>query len=153
MVSSDKDLAQLVGDRCELLDFARGVRYGPAEVEERFAVRPEQMVDLLALAGDRVDNIPGVRGVGAKTAAVLLAHFGSLESLYERLEEVESLALRGTRSLRRRLETQRDWAFLSKRLAQIATEAPLSVEVEQLALRGANVAQIEGLLGRGDSPK
>ena len=95
VVSGDKDLAQLVGDGVTLYDFAREERLGPAEVMERFGCRPEQVAELLALQGDAVDNIPGVPGVGKKTARALLAAFDDLDDLYARLDEVPDLALRG----------------------------------------------------------
>ncbi len=148
VVSSDKDLAQLVGPRCELYDFARGARYGPEEVLEKFAVPPDRLADLLALAGDSVDNIPGVSGVGPKTAAALLGHFESVEDLYERLDELEGLPIRGAGPLRRRLESQRECALLSKRLAVIATEAPVRADLEQLKLDGADRGRVGALCER-----
>ncbi len=148
VVSSDKDMAQLVGDRCELYDFAKGTRYDAEGVAGKFSVRPEQIVDLLALAGDSVDNIPGVRGVGPKSAVALLERFGALEDVYERLAEVEELPLRGARSLRRKLEDQREEAFLSQRLAAVSHEAPVAADLDELRLDGARAARVDGLFGR-----
>ncbi|MFW6175379.1 MAG: 5'-3' exonuclease H3TH domain-containing protein, partial [Acidobacteriota bacterium] len=85
IVTSDKDLAQLVTDRVRLFDFAREERLGPEEVVAKLGVRPEQVPDFLALAGDPVDSIPGLPGVGRKTAAALLEVFADLETAYERL--------------------------------------------------------------------
>ena len=76
IVTSDKDMAQLVSDRVSLYDFGKGERYTPAEVHAKFGVRPDQITDLLALAGDPVDNIPGVKGIGPKSAAELLEIYG-----------------------------------------------------------------------------
>jgi len=137
IVSSDKDLAQLVGGAVELLDVARGRRYGPADVRERFGVEPAQMVDLLALAGDSVDNIPGVRGVGRKTAVALLGHFGDLDALYGRLAEVPELPIRGARALGERLAAGRERAALSRRLAAIVRDAPVTARLPELELDGA----------------
>lgn len=148
VVSSDKDLAQLVDERTELFDFAKGERYGPAEVRDKFGVEPRQIADYLALAGDSVDNIPGVRGVGAKSAVALLSKFSSVEDLYDRVVEVEELKVRGARSLRRRLEADRDSAFLSKRLATLSTEAPLSSSLGDLEYSGASRARIALLSDR-----
>ncbi len=148
VVSSDKDLAQLVGERCELFDFAKGVRYGPREVTEKFSVRPEQVADLLALAGDSVDNIPGVSGVGPKTAAALLRHFESVEEIYARLDEVVDLPLRGARPLSDRLERQRQVALLSKRLALIAADAPVAANTDELRLEGADAERVDALFDR-----
>jgi 5'-3' exonuclease len=149
IVSSDKDLAQLVSDRVTFLDFAKGERYGPAAVKEKFGVRPDQITDLLGLAGDPVDNIPGIAGIGRKTAADLLAAFGHLEDLYDRLEELRrSSQIRGAKSLYAKLSAARDIAFLSKRLATVAVDAPVTSaasRLESLAWRGADVARTEAL--------
>ena len=138
IVTSDKDLAQLVSDRVTLLDFARETHYSIHGVEEKFGVRPDQIVDLLALAGDTVDNIPGVRGVGAKTAVALLRAFGDLETLYERLDEVPELPIRGASSVRAKLEKGREMAFLSQELATVHCQIPLEVSLEDLAYQGAD---------------
>jgi DNA polymerase-1 len=149
IVTSDKDLAQLVDARISLLDAAKGVRYTPAEVEEKFGVRPEQVVDLLALAGDAVDNIPGVKGIGAKGAAALLAHFGTLDRLYTGLEEVASLPLRGAKSLQEKLAAGRDSAFLSRTLATVYAKVPgVRGGLKDLAFRGADPARIDPLFAR-----
>lgn len=133
VVSSDKDLAQLVDARTTLYDFARGERLGPREVRARFGVAPHQMADFLGLAGDAVDDIPGVRGVGAVTAAALLARFGSLEGLYRDLRRVAALDLRGARGLAERLEAGRASAFLSRELATVARDAPVRGGLSALA--------------------
>ncbi len=146
IVTSDKDLAQLVDERVELFDFAKGERYGPAEVVEKFGVEPGQIADFLALAGDSVDNIPGVRGVGKKSAAALLDAFSSLEEIYDRLEEVPELPVRGAKALRRKLEAGREAAFLSQRLATVAREAPAEGTLDDLAYRGADADRLEALL-------
>lgn len=148
VVSSDKDLAQLVDDRTELFDFARGDRYGPAEVREKFGVAPGQIADYLALAGDSVDNIPGVRGVGAKTAVALLERFRSVEDVYDHLAEVQEMEIRGARSLRRKLEAGQESALMSKRLATISTEAPLSSGLDELEYVGASRATVASLSER-----
>jgi len=148
VVSGDKDLAQLVDGKTTLFDFAKDLRYGAAEVETKFGVRPDQLVDLLALMGDSVDNIPGVKGVGQKSAAALLREFGSLSSLYERLDEVEAMPLRGAKSLRRKLDEGRDSAFLSRRLADMVRDIELDTELDTLRFRGADRTAIEPLFAR-----
>ena len=90
IVSADKDLSQLLAVDDEQWDFARGLRWGLAGVRARHGVDAHQIADYLALAGDPVDNIPGVPGIGKKTAAVLLAHFGSLDALLERVDEASA---------------------------------------------------------------
>jgi 5'-3' exonuclease len=148
VVTSDKDLAQVVSEDVTLFDFARDTRYGPAEVEEKFGVRPDQIADFLALAGDSVDNIPGVKGVGPKTAVALLRAFGDLDTVYARLDEVESLSLRGAASVRRKLEEQRDTAFLSRRLSVVAVDAPAEADLDELRFEGADEALVGPLFER-----
>jgi DNA polymerase-1 len=151
IVTSDKDLAQLVTDRVTLLDFAKGERYDAAAVREKFGVRPDQITDLLALAGDPVDNIPGVSGIGRKTAAEILAVFDHLEDVYERIEELRLSKLRGARTLYAKLIASRDVAFLSKRLATVAADAPLPAGfkgLNDLEFKGADAARAEALFDR-----
>ncbi len=111
VVSNDKDLMQLVSPQVRFYDFARDRRYDVAGVTAQMGVRPEQIPDFLGLQGDAVDNIPGVKGVGAKTAVALLQAFPTLEAIYDDLERVETLPLRGAKSLRRKLDAGREAAF------------------------------------------
>ncbi|HEX4962159.1 MAG TPA: 5'-3' exonuclease H3TH domain-containing protein [Thermoanaerobaculia bacterium] len=150
IVTSDKDLAQLVDDRVSLLDFGKGIRFTPAAVFEKFGVRPDQITDYLGLAGDSVDNIPGVKGIGAKSAAELLAYFGHLEAIYERLDELPWLAsIRGAKSLHAKLVAGRDLAFLSKQLATVAREVPgVESSLADLEFEGADPVRIETLFER-----
>lgn len=138
VVSSDKDLAQLVTERVRLLDFARDELYGPDEVVAKFGVRPSQIVDYLGLAGDPVDNIPGVPGIGKKTAAALLGHFDNLEQALGDLDAVAALPLRGAKSVARRLSEHREIALLSKKLATVAREAPARASAAELKILGPN---------------
>jgi DNA polymerase-1 len=135
IVSGDKDLAQLVTDDVTLYDLARDERYGPGQVTERFGVRPDQIADLLALAGDAVDNIPGVPGIGRKTAAKLLAKFGHVE-------DVDWGGLRGPAA------EGRESALLSKRLALVAYDAPVSATLDELLYRGADPAAADAFCDR-----
>ena len=135
IVSADKDFGQLLGEHDEQWDFARNLRWGPAGVFERLGVHPEQVADFLALSGDAVDNIPGVPGIGAKTAAALLAHFGSLDALLERVEEVPFLRLRGAASCAAKLREHGASAKLYRRLTRIALDAPVENHAEGLVRR------------------
>jgi 5'-3' exonuclease len=147
IVSSDKDLAQLVTDRVTLFDFARAKRYGPADVLEKFGVPPDAIPDLLGLMGDSVDNIPGVKGIGPKGAVALLQAFGSLDAVYERLDEVEALPVRGAKSLRRKLEEHRAMAFLSRELATVVRDVELRGPFT-LAYRGPDTGKVDALFAR-----
>jgi DNA polymerase I len=132
IVSADKDFGQLLGEHDEQWDFARNMRWGPAGVFERLGVHPEQVADFLALCGDAVDNIPGVPGIGAKTAAALLAHFGNLDELLERIDEVAFLRVRGAASCAAKLKEHGESARLYRRLTRIALDAPVSGNVDAL---------------------
>lgn len=143
VVTSDKDLAQLVGPTVEMFDYARDLRYGPEEVVEKFGVTPEQIPDFLGLAGDAVDNIPGVRGVGAKTASALLGHFADLDELYGALDRVAEVPIRGARTLGAKLEASREEAFLSRELATVAVDAPAEATLDELAWTGFPLAARE----------
>ncbi len=125
LVSADKDLSQLLRADDEQYDFAKGLRWGHAGVKARHGVRAEQIPDYLALAGDAVDNIPGVSGIGPKSAAQLLGHFGSLDALLQRIDEIPYLRLRGAAQLATRLREQHEQVLLWRRLTTIALDAPL----------------------------
>ncbi len=127
IVSGDLDGLQLVNDHIRLFTTRMGVAntvvYDEAKVLERYGLRPDQMLDYKALKGDTSDNIPGVPGVGEKTAVALLQQFGSLDALYEHLDEVKG-------KLRERLAEHRESAFLSRRVGRIVTDLPVTLELE-----------------------
>ena len=148
VVTSDKDLAQLVSDQVTLFDFGKGERYTPAEVKTKFGVRPDQITDLLALAGDPVDNIPGVQGIGRKSAAELLELYDHVEDLYEKLDGVRFAKLRAAKSLYFRLAEGQDNALLSKVLATAAADAPVKARLDDLAYHGADAERVDELFNR-----
>jgi DNA polymerase-1 len=125
IVSRDKDLAQLLRQDDVFWDFAGKGKLGYQQIPDSFGVPPEQIADFLALAGDAVDNIKGVPGVGKKTAEVLLRHFGSLDDIYDNLHRVHEVNVRGARTLGAKLETHREDAMLARRLTCIACDAPI----------------------------
>lgn len=125
ILSADKDLAQLLDTGDAQWDYARNERWSADGVKQRYGVHAHQIADFLGLTGDAVDNIPGVPGIGSKTAASLLCHFGSLDALLERVAEVPFLRLRGSAQHAERLKQHRHLALLSRRLATIACDAPL----------------------------
>ena len=122
IVSRDKDLAQLLTERDHLWDFAGDVWMDVAAVTAKFGVPPAQMLDYQALVGDAVDNIPGVKGIGPKAAVALLAHFGDLDSLLARLEEVAALPIRGAKRLQTLLTEGREMALMSRELCRMVQD-------------------------------
>ncbi len=126
--AADKDLFQLVRDEPPAVlvtDPARGWRIDRAGVIERLGVPPEMVVDYLALVGDATDGVAGVKGVGARTAAALLAHFGSLDALYADLDAVRALPIRGARTLPAKLAAGREEALLARRLVTLVGDVDL----------------------------
>jgi len=126
IVSTDKDLMQLVGGGVELIDTMKDRRYGPAEVEARFGVPPERVLDFRALVGDSSDNIPGVKGIGEKGAAKLIQEWGDLENLLANAGEVKA------KRAREALETLADDARLSKELSTLRDDVPLTLDLTAL---------------------
>ncbi|MBF8672881.1 DNA polymerase I [Pseudomonas fulva] len=131
--TGDKDMAQLVDGHITLVNTMTGSVLDVAGVHEKFGVGPEHIIDFLALMGDKVDNIPGVPGVGEKTAVGLLTGIGGgLSDLYANLDKVPALPIRGAKSLPAKLEEHREAAFMSYELATIKIDVPLDIEVDAL---------------------
>ncbi|HWP34946.1 MAG TPA: 5'-3' exonuclease H3TH domain-containing protein, partial [Thermodesulfobacteriota bacterium] len=139
IVTSDKDMLQLVGPHVRVFEGMKGVLLGPAEVEARFGVPPEQVADVLGLAGDAIDNIPGVPGIGPKGAAELVRRFGSVEGILAHLDEVEGPKRR--ESLRAHAEVAR----MSRELARIKTDVPVSVDLASFARRPPDLPRLAAL--------
>ncbi|WP_426143784.1 DNA polymerase I [Pseudomonas sp. DWP3-1-2] len=131
--TGDKDMAQLVDGHITLVNTMTGSVLDVAGVKEKFGVGPEHIIDYLALMGDKVDNIPGVPGVGEKTAVGLLVGVGGgLAELYANLDAVAALPIRGAKTLAAKLEEHRAMAFLSYELATIKIDVPLDIELDAL---------------------
>ena len=145
IVTRDKDLAQLLTKRDIFWDFAGKGKIKYDQVPGVFGVWPEQIADFLALAGDTVDNIPGVPGVGKKTAAALLQHFGSLDKIYASLDTVHEVPCRGAKTLGARLDTHRQAAMLARQLTGLACDAPLPQPESGLKPGAPNLGAINAL--------
>jgi DNA polymerase I len=142
VVTRDKDMAQLIREGDIYWDYTSRERFAYPDIERRFGVAPERFADYLALTGDAVDNIPGVPGVGPKTAAVLMREFASIDELYEGLDRVALLKLRGAATLGARLLEHREAAYLARKLTLIACDAPLAVEETMLRRRLPDMTRI-----------
>ncbi|TLS69106.1 DNA polymerase I [Mariprofundus erugo] len=142
IVSTDKDLMQLVGARTWMLDTMKRKDYGPEEVKERWGVGPDRIHDLLALTGDTADNIPGIPGIGPKTAVQLLEIYGDLESVLMRAGEITQ------KKRRENLIEFADKARLAYRLVALDEQVPLAVELDDLAVREADQEQLATLFRR-----
>lgn len=123
IVSGDKDFSQLVSERIRIWDSMKDTMIDLETVHRNFGVEPKQIVDIMGLSGDTSDNVPGVPGIGPKTASSLIRQFGSIDALYERIETISS------KSRRERLLAHREKAFLSRELVTICTQAPIEGQV------------------------
>ena len=148
IVSADKDLSQLLQDDDEQWDYARDLRWSADGVKARYGVHAHQIADYLGLTGDAVDNIPGVPGIGAKTAATLLGHFGSLDALLARQAEVPYLRLRGAAMHAQRLREHSAMALLCRQLATIALDAPMPDDFSDGSRGAHDPAALEELFDR-----
>jgi len=144
LVTRDKDFAQLIRTGDVYWDYSDNAHYRYHQIEERFGVAPERFADFLALMGDIVDNIKGVPGVGSKTAAALMKEFASLEEIYDNLDRVAEVPVRGAGKLAAKLVEHREAAFLARRLTEIACDMPLEIARDELSRRAPYVAALTG---------
>ena len=147
-ITRDKDLAQLVRSGDLFWDYGARGQFGYHDIQRHYGVAPERFADYLALTGDDVDNIPGVPGVGHKTAATLMGEFESLEALYAGLGRVAALKLRGQQGICDRLHQHRDGVFLARQLTRISCDMKLGVESDGLRRRAPDLAGLGTLYDR-----
>ncbi|MCT6867220.1 DNA polymerase I [Gilliamella apicola] len=140
--TGDKDMAQLVSDKITLINTMNNAVLDPKGVMDKFGVPPEKIIDYLALRGDSSDNIPGVPGVGEKTAQSLLTEFTSVKDIYTRLDDIEKLSIRGAKSLKQKLIDNQNEAELSYLLATIKTDVKLDFTNEQLLITDIDVNKL-----------
>ena len=139
IITGDKDILQLVSDRIQVYDTMKEKRIGVEEVRQRFGVSPGQVVEVMGLAGDAVDNIPGVPGIGEKTAIELIKAFGSIDHLLDHLDQVPQ------KKLKEKLENHGELARLSRRLATIQTDVPITFRKEDFVLSSPDPGSLRGL--------
>ncbi len=147
-ITRDKDLAQLVRNGDLYWDYGAREQFGYHDIQRHFGVAPERFADYLALTGDDVDNIPGVPGIGHKTASTLMKEFESLEHLYACLGRVDALKLRGAKTLSDRLREHREALFLSRRLTRIKCDMSLDVEMDGLRRQRPDLAGLGSFYDR-----
>ncbi|MBI5468756.1 MAG: DNA polymerase I, partial [Deltaproteobacteria bacterium] len=147
VITGDKDMYQLVDEKTVILDYLTEKEYGPGEVVEKFGVGATLIRDMMGLAGDSIDNIPGVPGVGIKTAAKLIKEFGTLENIYGNLDSVKGA------KLKENLKNFRDQAFLSRELATLHPDVPLDCSLDDLKYEGPDYKLLEPLLNELDFKK
>ncbi len=148
LVTRDKDLSQLIRDGDVFWDYSGNAHYQYHDIGPRFGAHPEAIADFLALTGDSVDNIPGVPGIGRKTAAELFAVFASLDDLYANLDRVAMLKLRGAAALRVRLLAHKEAAYFARRLTGIVCDMPLQATPDDLRLRAPDPESMDRFFDR-----
>ncbi len=146
--TGDKDMAQLINERVTLLNTMNQKRLDASSMQEKYGFGPELMIDYLALMGDKVDNIPGVPGVGEKTATALLQALGGIDSIYQQLDAVAELPIRGAKSLAKKLQEHQDQARLSYRLATISCDLDLQLQSDALNSQAPDQALLHELFAR-----
>ncbi|GAB3422729.1 DNA polymerase I [Erwinia aphidicola] len=143
--TGDKDMAQLVSPNITLINTMNNAILGPDEVEEKYGIPPSLIIDFLALMGDSSDNIPGVAGVGEKTAQALLQGLGGVKDIYDNLDKVATLTFRGAKTMAAKLEQNKEMAFLSYQLATIKTDVELELTCDKLTVEEPAVEELLGL--------
>ena len=143
--TGDKDMAQLVDEHVTLINTMTNTVLDRQGVAEKFGIGPELIIDYLALMGDKVDNIPGLPGVGEKTATALLQGLGSIADIYQQLDKVSSLSFRGAKTMAAKLEEFRQQLTLSYQLATIKTDVELPCTLDELSIKAADNAQLAEL--------
>lgn len=142
VITRDKDLAQLIREGDVYWDFGGRDPYSYQDIERHYGVAPERFADYLALTGDSVDNIPGIPGVGPKTAAALMKEFASLDEIYGDLDRVHGLKMRGAVALGARLREHREAAYLARQLTSIACDVPLGMGSDGVRRRLPDLAAL-----------
>ncbi|MCS6948377.1 MAG: hypothetical protein NZM12_12260 [Steroidobacteraceae bacterium] len=148
VVTRDKDLAQLIRAGDIYWNYTANLRLRYEDIAEHFGVAPERYADFLALMGDSVDNIKGVPGIGAKTAAALMRRYHSIEELYDNLDALGALPIRGAAKLAPQLRAHRDTVWLARQLTRIACDMPLAVEREDLRRRAPQLPALDAFFDR-----
>ena len=140
IVSSDKDLMQLVSDNVSMLDTMKNKIVQKEEVYEKFGVYPEKVIDVQSLAGDSVDNIPGVPGIGIKTAALLINEYGNLDGLFKNSEKIKQ------KKRRENIIEFEEQAYLSKKLVTLRDDVPLPIPIQETTLKDIDANKLISFL-------
>ncbi|MBO6842709.1 MAG: DNA polymerase I, partial [Thalassospira sp.] len=140
IVSSDKDLMQLVSDKITMFDAMKNKRIQAPEVHEKFGVGPDKVIDIQSLAGDSVDNVPGVPGIGVKTAALLINEYGDLDTLLARAEEIKQ------KGRREKLLNHADDARISRDLVTLKVDTPIDTPLEEFGMSDPDPETLVGFL-------
>ncbi|MFT5419915.1 MAG: 5'-3' exonuclease [Candidatus Endobugula sp.] len=154
ILTRDKDLGQLLQRPQDFLwDHAKDQRSYDDDIKNKFGVHPEQLIDYLALVGDSVDDIPGVPGIGKKTAQQLLQHFGSIQGLFKQLDDIEKLPIRGAKRMTENLRNYREQIGIAQQLATIVTDLPIISSIHEINKQPVDSQRLEKFCFRMGFPK
>ncbi|CAL4043367.1 DNA polymerase I [Buchnera aphidicola (Tetraneura ulmi)] len=144
--TKDKDMAQLVSKKIKIIDGTKKTILGIIDIKKKYGVFPKQICDFLGLIGDKSDNIPGIRGIGKKTAILLLENFDSLKEIYKNIKKISNLPIKRSKNIEQIIKNNKKKAFLSKKLATINTNVPIKIKKKELKLKNINIKKITLLL-------
>lgn len=151
-VTADKDIIQLMKPSDIFWNYARNEKLTYQNIKKVLGVKPEQVVDFLALSGDSVDNIPGVKGIGVKTAINLLAKYPSLDEIYSHIDQIDRLKIRGARRIQQLLNDYQQQAYMSRKLATIYENVPIKHSISLLKRKAPNHKIIDRLCKQHNFP-
>ncbi|QCI17240.1 5'-3' exonuclease [Buchnera aphidicola (Aphis helianthi)] len=135
IVSHDKDMIQLLTNNISILNTSNNEIITPITIQKKYGINPQEFIDLLALMGDKSDNIPGVPKIGIKTALCLLQKFSNIQNIYDNIEQIQFLSLRNAKNVSNQLKIHKDTAFLSYKLAKINLDIPIYINANDIILK------------------
>ncbi|QIQ41439.1 MAG: 5'-3' exonuclease [Buchnera aphidicola (Aphis urticata)] len=146
IVSHDKDMIQLLTDNISLLNISNNEIITPKKIQKKYGINPQEFIDLLALMGDKSDNIPGVPKIGIKTALFLLQKFSNIRNIYNNIEKIQLLSLRNAKNISNQLKIYKDTAFLSYKLAKIKLDIPIYINSDDIILEKMYFAKLSNTI-------
>lgn len=151
--TGDKDITQLVTSKIKMMNIVNNTLYGPNEVKKKYGVPPYLIADLLALMGDSSDNIPGIPGIGIKTAHKLLKEIGSIKQIYLNIDKVAQMNIRGAKSVAMKLIQHKELAFISSKLTTIKTDIKIQINFKEMIVKKPDIEKLLLLFNHYDIKK
>lgn len=143
--TNDKDLTQLVNKNIKIIDIKNKNILGPLEIKKKYGIKPNLIIDYLSLVGDKIDNIPGIPGIGKKTAIFLLNKIGNLKKIYKNLSIINYLNFRGSKKIKKKIEKNKKNIFLYYNLAKIQTNIQLNFNYSDLIIKKSNIKKLNNI--------
>ncbi|WP_343154105.1 5'-3' exonuclease [Buchnera aphidicola (Aphis aurantii)] len=146
IISNDKDMIQLLTNNISIFNTSNNTIITPKKIQEKYGIYPKEFIDLLALMGDKSDNIPGIPKIGIKTALFLLQKFSNIQNIYNNLEKIKFLSLRNANNVSNQLKIYKDTAFLSYKLAQININVPICINSDDIILKKISLYKLSNMI-------